>query len=147
MHFFGNVEEERALSAVELVRPIAVQTVAFDIELNALGAFPPRGASRVLWLGPSRDVAPLTALALECRKVLGDAGFEVEQRAYHAHCTLGRPRVPWSADARSAWTTVVAESRPLMRFTATRLVLYESQPRSGGAMYTERASLDFAARP
>ena len=111
VHFFGNLEEERALAAVELVRPVAAQTVAFDVELSTLGAFPPRGTPRVLWLGPSRDVAPLTALALECRTVLGSAGFVVEERAYHAHCTLGRPRLAWSAGARAAWTAAVAESR------------------------------------
>ena len=57
----------------------------------------------MLWLGPARDVAPLTALALECRVALAAAGFEVEDRRYHAHCTLGRPRLPWSAEARAAW--------------------------------------------
>ncbi len=146
VHFFGNIDDGRALSAVELVRPLAAHTPAFDVEMSTLGAFPPRGAPRVLWLGPSGDVAPLTALALECRTVLGGAGFDVEQRAYHAHCTLGRPRLPWSADARVAWAAAAAEPRPVMGFTANRLVLYDSHPGPGGAVYTERASLAFAPR-
>ena len=146
VHFFGNIEEERALTAVELVRPLAARTLAFDVELGTLGTFPSRGAPRVLWLGPTRDVAPLTALALECRAALGGAGFDVEERVYHAHCTLGRPRLPWNAGARASWAAAVAEPRAVMRFTAARLVLYDSHPGPGGAVYTERASLNFAPR-
>jgi len=144
VHFFGYVDDDRALSAVELVRPLAARTAAFDVEMSTLGAFPPRGAPRVLWAGPALAVAPLTALALECRTVLGGAGFAVEERAYHAHCTLGRPRLPWGASARSAWAEVLAEPFAATRFTATRLVLYDSHPGPGGAVYTEHASLDFA---
>ena len=62
VHFFGYVDDDRALSAVELVRPLATRTAAFDVEMSTLGAFPPRGAPRVLWAGPARDVAPLTAV-------------------------------------------------------------------------------------
>ena len=146
VHFFGNIDEERALTAVELVRPLAARTLAFDVELSVLGAFPSRGAPRVLWLGPTEAIAPLTALALECRSTLGGAGFDVEERAYHPHCTLGRPRLPWTTGARAAWEAAVAESRAVMLFTAARLVLYDSHPGPGGAVYNERASLDFLPR-
>jgi len=147
VHFFGNIDEERALTAVELVRPLVTRTTTFDVELDTLGAFPSRGVPRVLWLGASRDAVPLTALALECRAVLRGAGFDVEERPYHAHCTLGRPRLPWNAGERASWTAALAESHPVMRFTATRLVLYDSHPGPGGAVYTERGSLDFRSPP
>jgi len=144
VHFFGQVEDGRALAAVELVAPIAGHTSPFTVVLDRLGSFPPHGIPRVLWLGPSRDVAPLNALALECRTILGAAGFEVDQRAYNPHCTLGRPRMRWSPPARSAWAAARQE-RPDVRFTTSRMVLYESRSAPGGSVYTERASLNFAA--
>jgi RNA 2',3'-cyclic 3'-phosphodiesterase len=144
VHFFGQIDEDRASMALELVTPIADRTAAFAVVLDRLGAFPEKGIPRVLWLGPARDVAPLTAVALECRTVLATAGFEVEDRRYHAHCTLGRPRNPWSADARVAWVAATADDQVNPPFTASRLVLYESRPAPGGAIYTERSSLPFA---
>ena len=141
VHFFGQIDEQQAAAALELVTPIATRTAPFDVCLDQLGAFPQRGAPRVLWLGSRRDVAPLTALALECRAVLGAAGFEVDERRYHPHCTIGRPRLPWSDTARAAWSAAAAGDQPEMCFTAARLVLYESRPAAGGAVYTEFAAL------
>jgi 2'-5' RNA ligase len=143
MHFFGAIDDERAATALEVVQPIATRIAPFDVVLDHLGAFPPRGTPHVLWLGPARDVAPLTTLALECRDALAGAGFEVENRHYHAHCTLGRPRVPWSETAAAAWESAVAAAadQPEVRFTARRLVLYESRSAPGGAVYTEHSVL------
>jgi 2'-5' RNA ligase len=142
VHFFGQVEDERAAIAVDLVTPMAIRASPFDVVLDRLGSFPPRGTPRVLWLGPSRDVGPLTALALDCRAILNAAGFEVDQRRYNPHCTFGRPRLPWSDNARNAWTVATRQQLDI-RFTASRLVLYESRSAPGGAVYTERASVPF----
>lgn len=143
VHFFGSIEDERAAAAVDAVQPIANRTTPFDVVLDRLGAFPPRGSPRVLWLGPARDIAPLTAFALECRDALAAAGFDVETRKYHAHCTLGRPRRPWSEPAAAAWDASVtaAAGQTEIRFTARRLVLYESRSAPGGAVYTEHSVL------
>ncbi|MFZ0179316.1 MAG: RNA 2',3'-cyclic phosphodiesterase [Candidatus Dormiibacterota bacterium] len=146
VHFFGSIEEERAAAAIELVAPVALGTAPFDVALDRLGAFPLRATPRVLWLGPARDIAPLTALALACRIALGGAGFAVEERRYHAHCTLGRPRLPWSDGARRAWAAAAAGDLTAIGFTASRLVLYESRPAPGGAVYSERSSLTFGQR-
>ena len=143
VHFFGVIDDGRVATALELVAPIARSTAPFVVGLDRLGAFPPRATPRVLWLGADRDIAPLLALALACRAELGAAGFEVEERRYHAHCTLGRTRPPWSADARAAWEAAASEDQTLIRFTASRLVLYESRPGPGGAVYTEHTSLAF----
>lgn len=144
VHFFGAIDDARVARALAVVAPIASRIVPFDVGLDRLGAFPERGDPRVLWLGPAGDVAPLTALALRCRAGLGAAGFDVEERRYHAHCTLGRPRPPWRHSARAAWAAASAEEQRDICCTAARLVLYESRGAPGGAIYTEYASLRFA---
>lgn len=146
VHFFGTIDDARAAMAVDLVAPVVSRTPRFDVALRRLGVFPPRGVPRVLWLGPMTEVAQLTALAGECRTALRGAGFEVESRPYHPHCTLGRPRGVWSEDERITWKSVAAEPVPLMAFTATRVVLYESRTAPGGAVYTERSAVAFADR-
>jgi 2'-5' RNA ligase len=146
VHFFGSIDDARAAMAVDLVAPVVSRTPRFDVALGRLGAFPPRGVPRVLWLGPASEVAQLTALAGTCRTVLRGAGFDVESRQYHPHCTLGRPRGLWSDDERITWRSVAAEPVPLMPFTATRVVLYESRSAPGGAVYTEQSAVPFADR-
>jgi RNA 2',3'-cyclic 3'-phosphodiesterase len=146
VHFFGTIDDDRAARALGFVAPIASGATPFGVALDRLGAFPPRGTPHVLWLGAARDVPPLTALALECRVALSAAGFDVEDRRYHAHCTLGRPRLPWSDAARTAWTAAAADDQKAIGFTTSRLVLYESRSARGGAVYTERSSLTFDSR-
>jgi 2'-5' RNA ligase len=146
VHFFGSIEDERAANAVDVVAPVASQTSAFEVELGRLGAFPAHGRPRVLWLGPAAETAPLTRLARECRGAMRGAGFDVETRPYHPHCTLRRPRATWTPGARATWDTVVAGPHAAMRFTAARLVLYESRAAQGGAVYTEWSVLPFAVR-
>jgi RNA 2',3'-cyclic 3'-phosphodiesterase len=96
VHFFGQIEDERAFEALQLVESVVRPSTPFDVTLDRLSSFPPRGNPRVLWLGPSLEIAPLAALALECRSVLSAAEFEVDQRRYNPHCTLGRPRLHWN---------------------------------------------------
>jgi RNA 2',3'-cyclic 3'-phosphodiesterase len=144
VHFFGAIDEQRAADALHAVTPIAAHTAAFDIALDRLGSFPPRGIPRVLWVGPAHDIAPLNTLVGECRAALSHAGFDVEARPFHAHCTLGRPRSAWSDDARATWSAAAAAGVSEIRFSASRMVLYESRPAPGGAIYIERNSLGFA---
>jgi 2'-5' RNA ligase len=146
VHFFGEIDDEHVATAVESVVAVAARTAAFDMALDNLGSFPPAGTPRVLWLGQSGEHPTLTALAGRCHAALRDAGFEVEARPYRPHCTLGRPRRGWSREGRAAWSALLTEPAGVMRWTATRMVLYESRSEPGGAVYTEHAVLPFAAR-
>ncbi len=143
VHFFGAIDDARVPQALAAVTPIAKRTSPFDVVLDRLGSFPARGTPRVLWLGPTGEIGPLSTLALECRDALAAIGFEVEHRVYHPHCTLGRPRTPWSDTARAAWDSAVTAvpDQTGIRFTARRLVLFESHPAPGGAVYTEHSVL------
>ncbi|HEY6469303.1 MAG TPA: RNA 2',3'-cyclic phosphodiesterase [Candidatus Dormibacteraeota bacterium] len=143
VHFFGAIDDARVDAALAAVTPIANRSSPFEVVLDRLGAFPPRGTPRVLWLGPTGEIVPLSALALECRDALAAIGFEVEHRAYHPHCTLGRPRTPWRDAARAAWDSAVTagSAQTVSRFTARRLVLFESRSARGGAVYIEHAVL------
>jgi 2'-5' RNA ligase len=145
VHFFGRADDAEVQTALDAVAPVAQGVAPFDIELNGLGSFPPRGLPRVLWLGAAAPSGELVALAERCRAALAAAGFAVETRPFRAHCTLGRPRQPWSAESRAAWNREVARAGSLgVGFRADRLLLYESVSASGGSIYVERARLGFA---
>ncbi len=147
VHFFGQVTDDAAARALAHLSPVASHAALMDLTMDRLGAFPTRGWPRVLWLGSEHESAALSTLAQACRAALSGAGFEVERRPFRAHCTLGRPQVPWSSEGRAAWITALSEGTPRCVFTADRLVLYELRPDPGGSVYEERVVLPLGRTP
>jgi len=145
VHFFGSIPDDDVRRALDAVSPVASSARAGEVTLDTLGSFPPHGWPRVLWLGCKQEPAGVVELAHGCREVLHQAGFEVETRRYRAHCTLGRPRVPWSSAGRAAWDAARADGWPASTFVAERLVLYESHPGAGGSRYELHTSLQLSA--
>ena len=142
VHFFGSLSGEDALRAVNLLRPVVSETSSFPVVLEVLGSFPPQGSARVLWAGPAEHNDSLESFARACREALQVNGFGVDERPFRPHCTLGRPRERWPEHSRDAWRKVAADGFSV-RFDATRLVLYESITRSGGAVHVPRMELPF----
>jgi 2'-5' RNA ligase len=115
---------------------IAARHPPGDAPLRELGLFPPRGRPRVLWLGI--EVPPdILALQQECEAAATAAGFPPEPRPFRPHLTLGRwsappprPRLP-PADLGVA--------------RLARLVLFRSEMRRAGSIYTPLAAFDLGA--
>jgi 2'-5' RNA ligase len=91
--FLGEVDPPRAAMLVEVLS-LPFQTVRFTVTLDGVGAFPSRGAPRVLWLGFSKGLIELQQLEREVSARLEIAGFPREQRPYSPHLTLARVREP-----------------------------------------------------
>ena len=87
--FIGEVDDARAAAIVTAVQP-PFPYEPFDVRLSGLGAFPPSGAPRVLWLGVSAGQHGLAALHAETGARLRPLGFEAERRPYSAHLTVAR---------------------------------------------------------
>ena len=143
LHFFGRLAEEDVPRALAAAAPAAAAIRPFTVQLSGYGSFPGRGTPRVLWLGVGDGSAVLDELARGCCAGLAAAGFEVEERPFTAHCTLGRPPPEWPPASRRAWQRTQAPVFP--PFVADRLVLFESRPGPGGSVYVERAALPFGA--
>lgn len=135
LHFFGRIAEADWARAMSLLAPVAAGFPPFELRLGGLGRFPPRGPARVLWAGVAEGAAEVVKLADACREILGGAGFAVDSRPHHPHCTLGRPK-RWSAAQRAAWDALAPSPQPSWR--AGRLVLLESHQGPGGSRYLER---------
>jgi 2'-5' RNA ligase len=141
LHFFGEIDEGRVGEVLAAVAPVAAAAAPFELALGGLGSFSGRGAPRVLWVGATAGTDGLERLALGCRERLRGAGFEVEDRPFSAHCTLGRPRPGWSAASASAWAVISAREVALPPFRVTALTLFRSRPQPSGAEYSVVAEL------
>lgn len=131
LRFLGEVSAERLPALSPLWGAAAAAAGAADIEVAGLGAFPPRGRPRVLWVG-LRDGSGgnLADLAAALEEVARGAGFSPQARAFAPHLTLAR------AASGAAPHRPRAEIGVLGTFAAREVTLFRSVPGRGGAVYT-----------
>ena len=93
LRFLGATPDDRLAPLVGSLRSTAARHAPFALQLARLGTFPERGRARVLWAGFD-DPAPLVSLAQDLEPLLVSLGYGSEKRAFSAHLTLARFKVP-----------------------------------------------------
>jgi 2'-5' RNA ligase len=91
VRFIGEVNAERA----ELIRGALapdLPVAPFHLTIAGTGAFPPRGAPRVLWTGLREGLDSLRHVEGLVTERLRAVGIPPEARAYSPHLTLARVR-------------------------------------------------------
>lgn len=133
--FLGEVEEARVAAVLAaLESPFDLQP--FSMSLDGLGAFPPSGAPRVLWLGVGRGAAELRMLHGRLSARLEPLGFARERRPYSAHVTLARVKDLGSRRSQVAVRRVLAEAvAPVSSSPVKAVTLFRSRLSPKGASY------------
>src|SRR3954452_20741885 len=112
--FLGEVADARVAEVVEAIGS-EVALDPFGVTLEGVGAFPPRGAPRVLWIGIGDGESAVVELQREIAARAAALGLAVEDRPFHPHLTLARWRESRPADReraiRAAPRTVVARAQ------------------------------------
>lgn len=141
LHFFGQISDQRVACAVQALEPVFAGQPPIQLRLSGLGAFPSETRPRVLWCGVDGDTDSLRALGGRCSSTLASAGFAVDRRPFHPHCTLGRPSGLWAESARQRWIEAASQHQSTDDFTANVAVLYESLTGPMGARHLPRITL------
>jgi len=134
LKFLGQIEG----GAVEAVRQV-MSSAAWDVEpfevtVAGLGAFPARGAPRVVWAGIAHG-GGLAALHGQLDGALARLGVGPETRAFAPHLTLGRVKDRRGAEAlRPLLEAGAAEQFGTQR--VEEIVLFRSVLSPGGSTYT-----------
>src|SRR5262249_55470664 len=130
LRFLGEVEGPVARAASDALN--GVRADPFELSLQGVGLFPPRGPPRVLWAGiePSEE---LLELQRQVERILRRAGLPPESRKFAPHVTLARltgaPLPRLLAFVREHATL---RSEP---FPVTDVSLYSSVTSSEGAVH------------
>lgn len=105
----------------------------FSLHLDRLGCFPNRKRPRVIWVGLQGNEAELFAFKRGIDALLLPFGWEVENKKFQAHLTLGRVKdgrqlanLPWDMQVEP------------LTFLVTAVALIESRLTSQGPIYTIR---------
>jgi 2'-5' RNA ligase len=142
--FLGNVDAARAPAVIETMGR-DVDLAPFDMVLDGLGAFPPRGAPRVLWVGVTGGAKEMMLLQRELAARIAALGIALEERPFHPHLTIARWRESRPPDRERA---IGAGTRgALARVRVASATLYESRLSPAGPAYTSLAHANLARRP
>ena len=136
--FIGEVDEGRG-AAIAAVMAADIPIAPFRIGLGGVGAFPPRGAPRVLYM----DVVEGADAAIELHQFVSDRLAEVavprDQRKFRPHLTLGRWR-----DSRPSDRPRSSTRAEITALDATSVTLFQSRLSPTGPAYTQVAAARLA---
>jgi 2'-5' RNA ligase len=88
--FLGNAEEKILPNLISTIKNIAEKYHEFSIIYQKIGAFPDKKRPRVLWIGCTNADEQLFHMKEQLDQALKGYGFEIEERRFHPHVTLGR---------------------------------------------------------
>jgi 2'-5' RNA ligase len=108
---------------------------------KGIGVFPTVKRPRVLWIGLNGDTYPLIQMQKDLEERLDAVGFPKEDRAFKAHLTIGRVKAELDpqklVEVMEKFSGIESE-----RFIADKIILFRSELKPGGAVYTELHSVD-----
>jgi RNA 2',3'-cyclic 3'-phosphodiesterase len=136
LKFFGEI----SLSTINDIGKVLEDTVRVYAPLmffiKGLGIFPNIKKPRVLWIGISGDIKPLSEIQANLETNLEKKGFAKENRPFKSHLTLGRIKgdiYPENLfDILRSFSNFTSEP-----FEVKELVLYKSELNPSGALYTK----------
>ena len=133
--FLGEVSDQRSDAILDTLRSPLTEH-RFSLRISGLGAFPPSGSPRVVWMGVTEGLDALARLHQEVGGRLLRWGFQEEGRPYSAHLTLARikERLPPALRAilRETLRQSTAEGG---RCQIDALTVFRSRTSPAGALY------------
>jgi 2'-5' RNA ligase len=145
VRFLGPTEPDRIAPARAAVEAAAAGFPPFELGLAGAGAFPNTARPRVLWLGLAQGLEPLDDLTRRVAQALAEQGWPHDDRPARPHLTLARSDGVASG-ALVAGRLIAAAAILDLRWTADRLVLFESLTGGGPARYVPLLDLPLPAR-
>jgi 2'-5' RNA ligase len=139
LKFLGDVEAAKIGEIAETISKIVEGYTPISLKANGIGVFPGIKRPSVLWVGLTGQLESLVRLQKTLDENLKVLGFPGEKRPFKGHLTMGRIKakidVKKFGDALTAFRNFESET-----FTAGKIVLYKSELKPSGAVYTELAS-------
>lgn len=145
LKFLGEMEERRVEALSNAAGRAAEDSQPFTLKIEGAGAFPRRGAPRVLWLGVTDPTGGLARLQSRLEDECEREGFPREERGFHPHLTLARLRAPQGVRALAQLHQETG-FEPL-EFPVTELVVMRSELGPGGSRYTALSRHGLGPKP
>jgi len=131
VRFIGDADESKAHAIRSALGP-TIDAAVFDLTVEGVGAFPPKGPPRVFWAGLTDGRDGLLEVERAVSRRLASV-VPAEDRPYAPHLTLARVKEP-AGLARAALFESLT-TRQFGRVHVDAITLFESRLSSKGATY------------
>ena len=139
LKFLGDVQADDMDSISGVISGTAEGGSPISLQAKGIGVFPGVKRPRVLWVGLTGQLELLSKLQKTLDVNLKGIGFPPEKRPFKGHLTIGRIKTKMNSkifvDALMAFRSFETET-----FVADRIVLFKSELKPNGAVYTDLAS-------
>ncbi len=144
--FFGDLFEDDVVRISEVIERNLRDIAPMELNVGLPGGFPSLKRSRVLWLGIGGDTQRLAVLQAAIQKDLEECGFPGEKRPFKPHLTLGRVRSRGGVIFGTEEVIEKTGELDVSRFDVRELILFKSELKPGGAIYTKLAGFPFGGQ-
>ncbi len=136
LKFLGDTDTAQTARIVAAMTLAARDCPGVSLTAKDIGVFPDLKRPRVVWAGVNGQLEILKNLQRTLDDHLADLGFPKDRRTFSAHLTMGRVKGKIvSARMKAAIDGLKgSESEP---FEVDRIVLFKSELRPTGAVYTQ----------
>ena len=132
--FLGDTYERLLPEIVSSLEGVVQTFSQTDVRYGGVGCFPNRLAPRVIWVGMEDLKGSLNLLHDGIETALTGLGFEKEERAFHAHVTLGRVKSERGVQSLiRMMESITFESQPV---PIREVALIKSELKPNGSVYT-----------
>lgn len=148
LQFLGNTPRELVPALTAAMREAAGEAPGeIGLSIDRVGAFPNARRPRTLWVGLTDTGGGLATLERALRRRLVGLEFELDERPFRPHVTVGYVRKRVSSAERQAITRALQQTDVETRsFLINELVLVRSETGPGGSRYTDLATVPLTAR-
>jgi 2'-5' RNA ligase len=136
LKFLGNIHPGQVDDIAAVTAQVVRSEPLLTLRAAGLGTFPSQQNPRVIWVGIEGEVKRLTHIQNRLENDLVALGFAREKRGFRAHLTLGRVKDKGNRQGLIAAMTEL-EIPEFNSFDVTEIILYKSELRPTGAIYTK----------
>ena len=140
LKFLGDIDTDDVDKIRAAMERAAKTFSPFTVRGEGIGVFPDLKRPRVVWVGVSGDVEVIRALQGDLETQLSSLGFQKERRPFKGHLTLGRVKDRLDRMKLSEALERLKDFRTEF-FTAQSVVLFQSDLRPSGAVYSRLAEV------
>ena len=138
LKFLGDIDRDSVEKISEAMERATGSFSPFTLWAEGIGVFPNLRRPRVAWVGLSGDIEILRALQRDLESQLSGLGFSKEKRPFKGHLTLGRVKGRLDGIKLQEALEDLGDFRT-ESFTAQSIVLFQSDLRPDGAVYSRVA--------
>jgi 2'-5' RNA ligase len=142
LKFLGDTATADTDKIAEAMTLAAMNCPIVSLTAKGIGVFPNVRRPRVIWAGLNGRVQTLANLQQTLNAHLANLGFATDTRAFKSHLTLGRVKGKIASDRMIAAIDKLKELES-ESFETHAVILFKSELRPSGAVYTKVQRIDF----